>query len=151
MPRDRPVSLRSRALGLLARREHSRHELEVKLAPLADTAELTRLLDGLEADGWLSDARVVEQAVEGRRRLGSRRIVGDLRRKGVAQDLIDAALPKIRQHELASARDVWRRKFGRRFGGPPPDAAERARQMRFLLARGFSMDVAARVLRGEDE
>jgi regulatory protein len=43
---------------------------------------------------------------------------------------------------------VWARKFG---GEPPPDAAARARQMRFLAGRGFSADVIRRVLQGSDD
>jgi regulatory protein len=43
---------------------------------------------------------------------------------------------------------VWARRFG---GDPATDAAERARQMRFLTARGFSAEVIRRVIRGAVE
>lgn len=50
----------------------------------------------------------------------------------------------LKESEYARARDVWRRKFGE----PPADAAERARQMRFLGGRGFSPEVIRRVVQG---
>ena len=38
-----------------------------------------------------------------------------------------------------------------KFAGPAADAAGRAKQMRFLAARGFGGDVIGRVLRGGEE
>ena len=50
-----PLSLKARAVGLLSRREHSRAELQRKLAPHAeDPASLETLLNELEQGGWLS-------------------------------------------------------------------------------------------------
>ena len=63
MTRERNRSLRSRALSLLARREHSRAELERKLADhVAEGEDVASILDELAAKGWLSDARYAEQA-----------------------------------------------------------------------------------------
>ena len=51
--------------------------------------------------------------------------------------------------EVARARQVWQKKFG---AAPQDlDAAGRARQMRFLLSRGFSGETIRRVLRGDFE
>ncbi|MBM3356869.1 MAG: recombination regulator RecX [Betaproteobacteria bacterium] len=143
------VSLRARALKLLARREHSRAELARKLAPhAADPEELESLLDLLERCGWLSEARVVEQVVHSRRsRFGLRRIERELAQKGVSLEAIAAALPELRAGELAAARTVWRKKFGRQ----PRSMAERARQARFLQGRGFAPDVVYKVIKGVDE
>ena len=58
------MSLKARALRALAQREHSRLELARKLRPYADAeqapAALEVLLDELQAQGWLSDARFAE-------------------------------------------------------------------------------------------
>jgi len=142
-------SLRERALKLLARREHSRRELARKLAPHSeDPDELERVLDELEARGWLSERRVVEQVVHARRtRFGARRIERELIEKGVSEEAVAAALPELKAGELEAARAVWRRKFGRQ----PRTAAERARQARFLQGRGFPLDVILKVIRGGDE
>lgn len=144
-----PTSLRERALKLLARREHSRRELGRKLAAHAEgPAEIERVLDELEARGWLSEHRVVEQVVHARRRrFGARRIERELLEKGVSEEAVAAALPELRAGELEAARAVWRRKFGRQ----PRTAAERARQARFLQGRGFDLGVIMRVIRGGDE
>ena len=137
-------SLKTRALGYLARREHSRLELERKLAPHAqDPAELSAMLDALEQHGFLSAQRMVEQVVHVRRnKFGSQRIVYELREKGIAEDLIAAALPELKETELDAAREVWRRKFR----ALPANATERGRQMRFLLGRGFAPEVIREVL-----
>ena len=137
-------SLKTRALGYLARREYSRLELEKKLAPhTQDPAELSAMLDALEQLGFLSAQRMLEQVVQVRRkRFGSQRIVHELREKGIAEDLIAAALPELKETELDAAREVWRKKFR----APPADTTERGRQMRFLLSRGFAPEVIREVL-----
>ncbi|HET7159450.1 MAG TPA: regulatory protein RecX, partial [Burkholderiales bacterium] len=89
--------LRARALGLLARREHSRLELERKLSPYAGTPdEIPELLDDFERRGWLSEQRVVAQIIASRRRrFGARRIAQEMREKGIAEEAISAALPAL--------------------------------------------------------
>ena len=145
------VPLRVRALRMLGRREHSRHELERKLLPFAaDPAEIPPLLADFERRGWLSERRVVEQVTSARRRrFGALRIAHELREKGVGEDAVSAALSSLKETELDAAREVWRGKFGRL----PQTAAERARQVRFLQNRGFSIETAMRVLRsaGNDD
>jgi regulatory protein len=142
-------SLKTRALAHLARREHSRLELEKKLAPHAPNyEELARLLDGLEQCGALSSARVVEQVIHMRKsRFGSRRIVRELREKGIAENLIAAQLPNIKEAEQLSAYEVWRKKFS----AVPANAKEFGRQMRFMRGRGFTPETINRVLRHIEE
>ena len=136
----------ARALRLLARREHTRRELEQKLgAHVADAAELSRLLDDFTARGWICEARAAEQLVRAkRRRFGAARIRHTLVEKGVPQHLIASALEELKATELETARAVWTRKFS----AAPVTAAERARHVRFLQSRGFSVEIAMRVVRG---
>ena len=160
--RKRPeLSLRTRALQYLARREYSRAELRAKLLPHAQAnadfeqafdstgpVDLDALLDDLTARGWLSDARAATQWVHAKRsRFGTQRITHELRVKGIDEDLISAALPALKESELDAAHNVWQRKFGTH----PQDAKEKARQMRFMQSRGFSMDVIFQVLRLAEE
>ena len=142
------LSLKTRALAHLARREHSRLELEKKLAPHALTPEeLADVLDSLEQCGALSPARVVEQVIHMRKsRFGSQRIVRELREKGIAENLIAAALPNIKEAEQLNAHEVWRKKFG----ASPANAKEFGRQMRFLRSRGFAAETINRMLRHAD-
>jgi regulatory protein len=137
----------------LARREHTRAELERKLAahlPAGDEAQaeqLRRTLDELAAIGLLSDERAAEMllAVQGRR-FGSRRLKQALLAKGLAPELVTATLRQSRTTEHERALEVWRRRFGE---APPAGAAERARQMRFLAGRGFDTDIVRRVVQGD--
>ncbi len=143
-------SLRERALRLLARREHARAELSRKLAPHAESAEaLASVLNDLSARHLLSDERYAEMRLNARAtRFGNARLAHELRTQGVADELIDAALAET-DDELTRARDVWQKKYG---GKPQAqDAAERNRQLRFLMSRGFSGETIRRVLRGDFE
>lgn len=100
------------------------------------------MLDALEAEGLLSQARFVESRVHARAaRFGNRRIEQELRQHGLVLD--DATAHTLRLSEVERARAVW----SRRFGMPPATAADKARQIRFLAARGFGTDTIRQVLR----
>jgi len=133
----------------LARREHSRHELHSKLLAFAQEADdVEALLDDLERRNWLSDTRAAAQTINQRQqRFGAQRIVHELRQKGISQALIDAAMPELKDNELAAAREVWQKKFGY----PPQDTKEKAKQARFLQSRGFPMAVVFKLLRMDNE
>jgi len=137
MARHQP-SLGSRALSILARREHSRVELARKLAPhAADGDEVEVLLDALMAKGWLSEKRYVEQVVRTKaRRFGPIKITHLLRAKGVDEDAIAAGLRAAGVDGASSIEAVWKSHFR----APPANEREKARQARFLQARGFSLD-----------
>ena len=148
-PRAEP-SLRARALRYLAQREHSRAELRRKLARHEpDAAAVESLLDALEAADLLSAARFTESLVHRRQaRYGNLRIAQELATHGVDPEAVASHLDALQATELARARAAW----ARRFGVLPKDAAERARQSRFLSGRGFSAAAIRAVLRGaEDE
>jgi regulatory protein len=138
-------SLKGRALRLLSQREHSRAELERKLAKYEDVpGTLAQALDELAAKDFISEARVVQSVVHQRApRMGAARVRQELQQKGVDPAAIAEAVAGLQESETSRAFEVWRR----RFEAPPQDAKERARQMRFLMARGFSGAVVAKVLR----
>jgi regulatory protein len=146
------ISLRTRALQYLARREYSRAELAAKLRPYAQVEDdfeqlqpidLESLLDNLTASDWLSDERAATQLLHARRpRFGTQRITHEMHQKGLSEELIADALPGLKDSELETARDVWQRKFGTL----PHDAKEKAKQMRFMQSRGFGFDVMFKVL-----
>lgn len=151
-PAARPglgLSLKGRALRLLAAREHSRAELERKLAAHEETpGQLAQLLDALQAKDFINEARVAESVIHRRAaRLGAARIRHELLNKGLSAELVAAAMDRLKPDELDRAREVWRKKFGE----PAPDAAGRAKQMRFLAARGFGGDVIRRVVAQADD
>ncbi len=140
------LSLKGRALRLLSQREHSRAELLRKLRPHVQEGEdLDALLAELEGKDFISEERVVASVVHQRAgRMGAARIRQELQAKGVGGEAVQQALAQLQDTELARAREVWRR----RFGEPAADREGRAKQVRFLMARGFSGDVVRRVVRG---
>jgi regulatory protein len=172
-----PLSLKARAIGLLAQREHSRAELRRKLlrierqqrereaaaalgaaAGLDDAAEASAeaegssdtgeaaveaLLDSLAAAGYLNEERFVESRLHLRAgRFGAQRIQQELAQHGLRLDAEQQAA--LHETELERAREVWKKRFG---DAPSREAAEQARQTRFLLARGFAPEVVRRLLR----
>jgi regulatory protein len=150
MRRAQPqLSLKGRALRYLSQREHSRMELERKLAKHAeDPAEIGRVLDDLQQRGFIDHQRVADSVVHRKAaKLGSMRIRQELQAKGVEAALVAAAVAQLKASEVDRARDVWRKKFSE----PPADANERAKQARFLAARGFGGDVISRVLKAPPE
>ena len=141
-------TLRERALRWLARREHARAELAKKLGAYAESAEeIDAVLDDLVAQGFLSDARYAQMRLDARgARFGNARLEQELRAAGVDDEVVGGALAGAGD-ELARARDVWRKKYGDI--GVPDDVAGRARQMNFLMRRGFSGETIRRLLRGD--
>ena len=145
MQERKEPSLRVRALRHLARREYTRQELDRLLAPHAESEdEVTQILDDFSQRGWLSETRAAEQIVHARRgRYGPARVRRDLEAKGVSAELVSSTIATLKEGELDSARAVWRRKFRE----PATNSAERAKQARFLMGRGFSSEVITKLLR----
>ena len=134
------------AVRWLARRDLSRAELVQRLRRrgIEDDA-IERALDELAAAGFLSDARYAQAVVAQRKgRFGKRAIVHALKERGIAAPDAAAALTQLADgDELEEAAALWRR----RFGTPPADEREKARHVRFLQARGYSLSTALAVLR----
>ena len=145
-PSANAVELKARALRHLARREHSRAELERKLAAHAESAaHLQALLDQLEEKKQLSTERFAEQRAHVlSRKYGPARIRQDLNARGVSPEIVDRVLPA---DEAQRAKAIMARKFP----AAASSRAERAKRARFLQGRGFSAEVIHRlVLRDED-
>ena len=111
------LSLRARALRLLAGREHSRLELSRKLGrhlgEEGSLEALAKLLDELEQAGWLSDQRFADQWVERRaRRYGNARIRQELSARGVQSDLVDLPIEALENSEHVRALGIWQRRYG---------------------------------------
>lgn len=143
-----PASLKTRALRLLSRREHSRGELARKLsAHGALPDELDLVLDELQGRGFISEERVVESVIRQRSpKVGAAKIRQELKARGVSAEALAQALAHLQVTELERAREVWQKKFAQ--SPAPTELAQRAKQARFLASRGFSPDVIARVVSG---
>lgn len=145
-PGESAAKLKARALRHLVRREHSRAELALKLAPYAESREaLHALLDALSARNQLSDERfAAERQRSLSRKYGPAKIRGDLKARGIDPQLIER-IPVERELETASA--ILKRKYRL----PADSREERAKRARFLQARGFSAEVIHRLVLGEGE
>lgn len=144
-------NLETRAMRYLVRREYSRQELAQKLstnANASDSQELETVLDELEQKGFLSAQRVVEQTAHLRRaRYGSQRIIHELKTRGIDAHLIDEIVPTLQATENETASTVWQKKFGRL----PATREEYAKQMRFMMSRGFSVETVRKILTPTDD
>ena len=139
-----PISLKGRALRYLAGREHSRAELVRKLARHEEEpGQIERVLDDLQAKDFISEARMVASVINRRAAsLGGARLRQELQAKGIDPERVRAAVAELKDTELERAQAVWRK----RFGEAATDTKQWARQVRFLMARGFSADVVRSVV-----
>ena len=143
------LSLKGRALRYLSMREHSRLELKRKLARYAEEGDdVDALLDFLEKNNWLSQERFAESLIHRKAgRYGNSRVVAELQSHGVNGEALAELKSGLAESETARALEVWQRKFG----SVAQDAAERSKQMRFLIARGFSGSAVRAALKGSPE
>ena len=146
------LSLKGRALRLLAGREQSRAELARKLKSHEESpGQLALVLDELEAKDFISQTRVVESVINRRQaKLGTSRIKAELMGKGLDASAVAEAVADLKTTELERARAVWHKKFASKTDAPT-DTAAKGKQMRFLAARGFSADAIRRVVAGHED
>lgn len=143
LPRKQAMTL---ALQLLARREHSRKELVLKLHQRHFREQvIDSVLNECEAQNWLSDDRFAESFA--RQRLdagyGEVRIRAELQQRGI--EVSDLLKSVFADHDGASAAAVLR---VRHFGGDLPEGeADRARQWRYLQQRGYTSEQIRQALK----
>ncbi|MEN8129319.1 MAG: regulatory protein RecX [Pseudomonadota bacterium] len=132
-------------MRLLTHREHSRLELRIKLTARGfASAQVDGLLNQLQIEGLQSDQRFTEVYVRSRmqRGFGPLRIKGELRKRGVVDDMISAYLNAQSVDWVERARTQYHKRFGDQ---PAGDYKERAKRARFLQGRGFSKEVIFKV------
>lgn len=139
-------SLKARALRFLALREHSIKELRKKLSPYLEEGDnLDELIAWLIDQGFLSETRFVESFVKTRQsKYGNQRILRDLSQHQLSEADQQKAYDSL-DNEAVRAQAVWEKKFKEM----PKDAKERAKQMRFLQQRGFTMQAIYAVMKGD--
>jgi len=144
--KPKPADVYGKALGLLARREHSVRELKQKLAVRGHAAaEAGAAIDRLTQQSYQSDERFAaslarKRAAQG---YGPQRIHAELKSHGLADPAIRAALTSLDIDWAVSAAAQLRRHAGSR---APADRGKRAQ---FLLRRGFDAATVRAVTRAE--
>lgn len=141
VPRNLPNDIRCAAMDLLARREHTRAELNRKLQkqfsaePALIEEELIKLRDeGLQSDGRLAEALIRSRVGRGQ---GPVKIKAELRSKGLGDSEIQLAFEIGEFDWFQLIIEVSRKRYGE---APPSNAKERAKRSRFLQQRGFSFE-----------
>jgi regulatory protein len=150
-PRRPARSLKAQAIACLARRDYSRAELRERLLSRCDpnsrdaaAAEVDALLDELVAVGYLSEPRYAHAVVMRKAGSYSRRAIAEtLKAQGLPAEVVTEALAHAPDDDTEAMIALWRR----RFGHPPGDERDKARQVRFLQSRGFALSAILRFLR----
>jgi len=139
MDADTAKQIRERAIQLLARRDYSLRELHSRLCPQFDPGQVEQVLAGLVEQGLQSDTRCAESLVRGRVNQGHGpiRIQGELRQKGIAAAIAQQVLEHVEVDWFQQAQSTFQRKFGLQ---PANDPKSRAKQIRFLQYRGYTME-----------
>lgn len=141
---ERAIELAYRAVGY---RERTVAELRTflerkRVGPCAIDEAVAQLTEA----GFLDDERYAIRFADDKRELerwGSERIARDLQRRGVAPDLIEAAIAaRSGESELSAALLVLKERLS-----PPGDDRERDRAWRLLVRRGYATELAYEAIR----
>lgn len=148
--------MRSRALDLLSRREHTCTELAEKLAqrfPAAESDTIEKIISRLQQDGLLSDFRFVESYINSRvsKGYGPLFIKYHLKKKRISDELVDSVLSQDEEYWERNLADLISRKYaGVTTSIRPLSLQSRAKIQRFAASRGFTASQVNRVLRNTD-
>lgn len=132
----------NKLLGWQARRDHSQTELNTKLRQFgADSEQIERALArltevGLQSDDRFADSLVRSQLLRGR---GQRSIKQTLQQRGIAADHPALEEQTADIDWIAKAQELLQRRFGQQLSREQKD---KARQVRFLQYRGYSLGQA---------
>ena len=135
------------AMDYLARREHTRVELERKLLQKEfDAEEVRRVLDKLHEDNLQSDHRFAEHFASQRIRTGHGplKIKMELQAHGVCEEMIEELFQALTVDWQELAQSVFERKYGE--NSLSLDIQEKAKRQRFLQQRGFTFEQIRKVL-----
>ncbi|MDC7224728.1 MAG: regulatory protein RecX [Spirochaetales bacterium] len=125
---------RKKALDLLARRDHSRGELKIKLLQRDfETDAIERALDWIDFKGYLDDERFARRWIEERLRKhpeGPMALEAGLRKKGIDSHIIRQVIGSLSDEERREALQKAKEKISRRHREP-------AKIKTALMRRGF--------------
>ena len=136
----------NKALDLVSRREHSRHELMQKLDKRYPntTPIIEDVLDKLETNKILDDERFAEMYLNSRARkgFGPKKIEMELHSKKVDSFFISNAVEAY-ECWLENAQRELKKKFKDQ---KPTDYQSKMKQKQFLFTRGFSSPIIDKIL-----
>ncbi len=141
------LSLIGRAIRFLSYREHSIEELKRKLAPHAESEEqINQVIQQLLDKNLLSNERFVESLILRKsNQYGVKRLSQELAMHHIDAETKADFLKPLQSSELERAQALWERKFG----VIATEQKEIARQMRYLMSRGFNGELVFRIIKGK--
>ncbi|HRG63424.1 MAG TPA: regulatory protein RecX [Burkholderiales bacterium] len=139
MSNSKPINLYAKALDFLSRRDYSYRELFTKLQKYTDDTEAVKeILTQMVEQKYLNEERYIENYINAKsQKFGAQRIKYQLMNKVADQELVNNIYQQAAIDEFAIAKSIWLRKF---HGKQPENTKEKAQQIRFMTARGFSLD-----------
>ncbi len=146
---DKPINLKAKAIDFLSRRDYSYSELYNKLKKYStDLDAIKSVVDEMVNHKYLNEERFVENFIYSKsKKYGGLKVKQLLQNKVNDQALINELYQQAEIDEFAVARQIWERKFNHEIATTPKD---RAKQIRFMLSRGFSLDLIFKLTKLED-
>ena len=141
------MSAKSVAVRLLSRREHSAFEIRDKLLKRDfDETEIAQAIVELQQGGWLSDERFAEAYIRMRqlKGFGPIRISIELNERGVKESIVDGYMQPGDEIWLQTLQQQYLKKYK---NNPIEDYNDKAKRIRFLQYRGFSLDAIYRTVK----
>ncbi|MSS76125.1 MAG: regulatory protein RecX [Methyloglobulus sp.] len=137
-PHQISKNIKKDCLRLLTRRDHSRKEIQLKMAVKDyESSQVSAVIDDLAQQGWQDDTRYAESYARMRshKGFGPIRIAYELQQQGIEAHTVDKVLQATSDNWLNLMEQVYNKKYP---GPLAMDSNERAKRIRFLLHRGFS-------------
>ncbi len=141
------MSAKSVAVRLLSRREHSALEIRDKLTKREfEHSEIEQAILELVQGGWLSDERFTEAYIRMRqlKGFGPIRISMELNERGIKESIIDEYLHAGDTSWMQTLTEQYRKKYKNK---TIEDYNDKAKRIRFLQYRGFSLDKIYQVVK----
>ena len=138
------------AVGLLARRDYSRHQIKTKLIQKGfEVTEIESVLDRCVDSGYLDDQRFAVLLLRSHisKGHGHNRIRQSMAQKGLSKETIETTLNNSDCDWFELAKSKADKKFAS--SGAIADQKERARRTRYLLGQGFTYEQVAYALEAE--
>ncbi len=130
----------NRALRILARRDHAKNELKIKLAnKTLDVEVVDKVLEKLEENGYLNDKAFAFKYLRYRSELGfgPKKIFSEMKNKGIDEQNIRESFDKFDSSWVQLANHVFQKKFGE-IKDVETNRKDHEKKIRFLAQRGFS-------------
>ena len=140
-------SAKSTAVRLLSRREHSAFEIRAKLAKREfDNSEIEQTIVELIQGSWLSDERFAEAYIRMRqlKGFGPIRISIELNERGVKESIVETYLHAGETSWSQTLVEQYKKKYKNK---AIEDYSDKAKRIRFLQYRGFSLDSIYRLVK----